>query len=418
MNQPEDLLDEAETPPRYVIGIDLGTTNSAVAYVDLEVGAGGSRPPARVFPVPQLVAPGEVASRPMLPSFLYLPGTHELPPGSSALPWDGARRYLVGQLALEQGARVPGRLVASAKSWLSHAAVDRTAPILPWGAPAEVARVSPVEASRRYLEHIREAWDATMAHGRAEDMFARQSIVLTVPASFDEVARELTMRAAEEAGLPHAVLLEEPLAAFYAWLAGHEADWQSQLREGQLILVCDVGGGTTDFTIVGVRRGEAGLRFDRLAVGEHLMLGGDNMDMALGRFVEARLLGQPGKLDTQRWQQLVYACRRAKETLLGDDSPIDVDVTVLGSSGRVIGGALSGKLTRDEALNLLVDGFFPDCTARHYAGGPSIGPDRAGPAVCGRPGDNAPPGGLLAALRNSAAPGNRPRRALSRLAPV
>jgi len=355
----ETFIDEPATTPRYVIGIDLGTTNSAVAYVDLEAGDAAEQRKAHVFAVPQLVAPGELAARPMLPSFLYLPGAHELPPGSAALPWDEARPYLVGQAALEQGARVPGRLIASAKSWLSHAAVDRTAPILPWGAAAEVAKVSPVEASKRYLQHIREAWDATMAGGHDENMFARQAIVLTVPASFDEVARELTMRAAEEAGLAHAVLLEEPLAAFYAWLADHQADWQSQLREGQLILVCDVGGGTSDFTIVGVRRGEAGLRFDRLAVGEHLMLGGDNMDMALGRLVETQLLGQPGKLDTQRWQQLVYAGRRAKETLLGDEHAADVDVTVLGSSGRVIGGALSGKLSRADVLELLVDGFFP-----------------------------------------------------------
>lgn len=356
----EPLLDEPESRPRYVVGIDLGTTNSAVAYVDLQAADGDKPHAARVFAVPQLVAPGEFSARTVLPSFLYLPGAHELPPGGAALPWDAQRSYLVGQAALEQGARVPARLVASAKSWLSHAAVDRSAPILPWAAPAEVSKVSPVEASKRYLQHIREAWDATMANGSDGDGLANQSIVLTVPASFDEVARELTMQAAEAAGLGHAVLLEEPLAAFYAWLAGHEATWQSQLREGQLILVCDVGGGTTDFTIVGVRRGEGGLRFDRLAVGEHLMLGGDNMDLALARFVEAKLLGQPGKLDAQRWQQLVYACRRAKETLLADaDAPSSVDVTVLGTSGRVIGGALSGTLGRDDALELLVDGFFP-----------------------------------------------------------
>lgn len=359
----ELLIDEPAATPRYVIGIDLGTTNSAVAYIDLADDAERRRP-AHVFALPQLVAPGELAPRPMLPSFLYLPGAHDLPPGSTALPWAEQRDYVVGELALEQGARVPGRLVASAKSWLSHAGVDRTAPILPWGAPSEVAKVSPVEASSRYLQHIREAWDAQMAGGREEASFARQLIVLTVPASFDEVARELTVQAAEQAGLPHAVLLEEPLAAFYAWLADHEADWHTQLREGQLILVCDVGGGTTDFTVVGVRRGEAGLRFDRLAVGEHLMLGGDNMDLTLGRYIETQLLGRPGKLDTRRWQQLVYNCRRAKETLLGDTEQLAaVNITVLGSSASVIGGALKGSLRREDVLRLLVDGFFPDVPA-------------------------------------------------------
>ena len=346
---------------RYVIGIDLGTTNSAVAYVDLREApdASGHRP-LHIFEIAQLVAPAELGRRDMLPSFLYLPGAYDLPPGSTALPWDAERTYAVGELAREQGARVPGRLVSSAKSWLSHAAVDRSAPILPWGASGDIPKVSPVEASMRYLQHIREAWDARMVADPEQEAFATQAIVLTVPASFDEVARELTLEAARLAGIRRTILLEEPLAAFYAWLADHEADWQAQMRDGQLILVCDVGGGTTDLTIVGIRQGEAGLRFDRLAVGEHLMLGGDNMDMTLGRRLETQLLGQPGKLDAQRWLQLVYQSRAAKETLLGDPAePAAAEITVMGTGGHVIGGTLSGSLTREEVQRLILDGFFP-----------------------------------------------------------
>ncbi|HZB94413.1 MAG TPA: Hsp70 family protein [Herpetosiphonaceae bacterium] len=362
-------MPDVELEHRYIIGVDLGTTNSAVAYIDLrdDADASGHRP-LHLFEIPQLVAPGELGQRRMLPSFLYLPGAYDLPPGSTALPWDPDRTYAVGEMAREQGARVPGRLVASAKSWLSHAGVDRTAPILPWGAGTEIAKVSPVEASMRYLLHMREAWDAWMAGGNEELAFSKQMIILTVPASFDEVARELTLAAAHEAGIPRTILVEEPLAAFYAWLSEHERDWQAQMHDGQLILVCDVGGGTTDFTVVGVRQGERGLRFDRLAVGEHLMLGGDNMDMTLGRHLEAKLLGQPGKLDTQRWHQLVHQCRGAKERLLQGvpsgpegqpEGASSVDITVMGAGGQLIGGMLKGTLTREEVQQLILDGFFP-----------------------------------------------------------
>ncbi|MFN2200875.1 MAG: Hsp70 family protein [Caldilineaceae bacterium] len=356
--------------PRYAIGIDLGTTNSAVAYVDLQDDQDAARRPIRLFNIPQLVAPGEVAARPVLPSFLYLPGAYDLPAGAAALPWDEERDYIVGELAREQGARVPGRLIASAKSWLSHSRVDRSAAILPWGADEGVPQVSPVEASSRYLQHIREAWNARMvpAESVGEEAasadalrFDAQQVILTVPASFDEVARELTLQAARDAGLAHAILLEEPLAAFYAWLARHEVDWQQRMRDGQIILVCDVGGGTTDFTLVGIRAGASGLRFDRLAVGEHLMLGGDNMDYTLGRKLETRLFERPGALDTQRWHQLVFQCRSAKETLLGadDDAPDRVEVTVTGTGSALVGGTRSGSLTREEVQRLILDGFFP-----------------------------------------------------------
>ena len=372
----ETLFDPTEHDYRYIIGVDLGTTNSAVAYVDLADDKNSA--PAleesleqrtiHFFDVPQLVAAGEFGKRPVLPSFLYLPGEYDLAEGSTALPWDDERAYAVGEFAREQGARVPGRLVASAKSWLSHAGVDRTGAILPWGAEEGVPQVSPVEASRRYLLHIREAWNGQMATIPDDEdsleepigLFEEQLVILTVPASFDEVARELTLQAAHDAGIPKVILLEEPLAAFYAWLSEHEATWQQQMRDQQLILVCDVGGGTTDFSIVGIREGAGGMRFDRLAVGEHLLLGGDNMDLTLGRYIETKLMGQPGKLDPQRWSQLVHHCRQAKETLLdARDLDASVDISIVGSAAKLIAGTLKSTLTRAEVHKLLLDGFFP-----------------------------------------------------------
>ena len=341
---------------RYVIGVDLGTTNTAVAYVDLKE-QGGRR--IRRFEIPQLVAPGELGRAPTLPSFLYLPGPHDLPEGSLALPWDATRDYAVGVVAREQGARVPGRLVHSAKSWLSHGGVDRTSAILPWRAPHEVEGVSPVEASARFLRHVLEAWNEQMAAGGAAARFERQRVVLTVPASFDEVARELTVEAAHRAGIASLVLLEEPLAAFYAWLEGHDAE-RDTMQDGQLVLVCDVGGGTSDFSVIAVRRDSADVRFDRLAVGDHLMLGGDNMDHALGRRVETEAAGGAGTLDVQRWNQLVHQCRKAKETLLGEDAPDRVKVAVASRGTGLISGTLTANLFGNDVQKLVLDGFFPE----------------------------------------------------------
>jgi hypothetical protein len=407
----EDLWNSEEHPYRFVVGIDLGTTNSAVAFVD-RTQTGTAKKRVRILEVPQLVVSGEVGHRPVLPSFLYLPGPFELPPGSTALPWDSQRPYAVGEFAREQGALVPGHLLSSAKSWLCHAGVDRTAPILPWGAAADVAKLSPVEASARYLQHLREAWDQVIARGRESDLLDQQLIVLTVPASFDEVARELTVQAAQQAGLARVILLEEPLAAFYAWLndyahggndptpgpgqvapaaterhaasIAHAVEatpaggvsgllrsdedvggscwgggWQASMQPGQIILVCDVGGGTTDFTIVSVQAGKNGLRFDRLAVGDHLMLGGDNMDLAIARHIEVQLLGQPGKLDSRRWHQLCHQCRKAKETLLANPQQQQMDISVLGTGGKLIADTLRITLTRLQVEQLILDGFFP-----------------------------------------------------------
>ncbi len=348
-----------ETENSYIVGIDLGTTNSAVAFVDRTAREPEGRR-IRFLEIPQLVSVGEVARRPVLPSFLYLPGRYELPPGSTSLPWNPERTYAVGEFAREQGSLVPGRMVSSAKSWLCHAGVDRTAPILPWGAEPEVEKVSPVEAGARFLLHIRECWDAMIGRKREGCRLEEQLVILTVPASFDEVARELTVEAAKRAGLSRVILVEEPLAAFYAWLHRNEADWQARMRSGQLILVCDVGGGTTDFTVVAVREGEKGLRFDRLAVGDHLMLGGDNMDLTLARHIEAQMTGSSGRIDSRRWHQLTHQCRKAKEAMLGDPRKHPtMDITLVGAGSGLIAGALKGTLTLEKVEELILEGFFP-----------------------------------------------------------
>src|SRR5437660_679296 len=336
---------------RYCVGIDLGTSNSALAYADLSARDPGAA--VSVFEVPQLVGPGDLAPRPLLPSHLYLPGPHELPEGALALPWDGAHRGpAVGGFARDQGARVPGRHVASAKSWLCHPAVDRTAAILPWGAPPEVGRISPVDASARILEHLRRAWDA--AHPQAP--LAEQDVVITVPASFDEGARALTLRAAAEAGLPRPALLEEPQAAFYDFTRVHRGALAQELAGVRLVLVCDIGGGTTDFTLIAVEGSGEEPVLRRLAVGDHLLLGGDNMDIALARRAEADLRV---KLGAGQWGALVQACRTAKERLLAADAPDRIAVTVPGQGSRLVGGALIAQLAREAACEQILEGFVP-----------------------------------------------------------
>jgi molecular chaperone DnaK (HSP70) len=334
---------------RHVVGIDLGTVNTALAAVDL-AREGDLAAAVEPFPVAQLVAPGEVRERRLLPSCAYLPGP-ELPAAALVLPW-GAPPVAVGELAREQGARVPGRVVTSAKSWLANARADRTAPILPWGAPEGVPRISPVAASALFLGHLRDAWD--LRHPDAP--LAGQELVLAVPASFDEVARELTLEAAREAGLPRVALVEEPQAAFHEWASRHRADLAAALGGARLVLVVDVGGGTTDLSLVAadVRDGRPALT--RLAVGDHLLLGGDNVDLALARAVEARL---PERLDAPRFASLVHACRHAKERLLVEGGPAEVPLSVVGRGSRLVAGALSARLSREEVRRIFLDGFFP-----------------------------------------------------------
>jgi uncharacterized protein DUF3731/Hsp70 protein len=354
-------------PSRYLIGIDLGTTNSVVAYIDTQIGPSeGSDPgsPTVVLPIPQLVAHGEVVTLPALPSFLYFPTADELSTGGVSATWDEDPPMVTGVLAREQGALIPSRQVSSAKSWLSYPGVDRRATILPVQAEPPQPMISPVEASARYLMHLRDAWNHAIGT-EAEARFEQQEIILTVPASFDEEARELTVEAARRAGLDKITLLEEPLAAFYAWIAErkNEANRNEELRDGDLILICDIGGGTSDFSLVRARMVDEELQFERTAIGEHLLLGGDNLDFALSRRVEEKLEEQfkDIKLTLRQRYALRRACCTAKERLLGNSSPelSRVPVTVLGSGRAVVGQALSIDVTREEVLQILTTGFLP-----------------------------------------------------------
>jgi molecular chaperone DnaK (HSP70) len=348
---------------RYALGIDLGTTNCALASVELTK----KKADVQIFQTPQLVAAGEVAVRPLLPSFLFLPGSDQLPSGAAALPWDPSRSYVVGQWARDLGGQIPGRLVASAKSWLCHDRVDRTAALLPWGAAGEVPRISAITASTRYLQHLKEAWNEAHRHDKPPVRLEDQEVTLTVPASFDDVARQLTAEAARQAGLHHVTLLEEPQAAFYAWIAQADRDRRRKqpLRDGMTCLVVDVGGGTTDFSLIRCVAQEGSLGFVRQAVGDHLLLGGDNMDLALAHRIEEKY--QTGKLDAARFATLAQACRAAKEQLLGDAAPAQVPVTIMGRGRSVVAGALSAPLTRQEVLETL-DRFFPEIP---FTGDPS-----------------------------------------------
>lgn len=377
---------------RHVLGLDLGTTNVALAHSPIEEVAPGAegdqQPPAErspadahpsevaqapaagpssagserrpeVFSFPQVIHAGEIVPRDLLPSFLYLPGELELPQGALALPWAQDRDYVVGAFAREQGARIPSRLVSSAKSWLSHTGVDRHGAILPWDAPEEVQRISPVETSARYLRHVREAWD--QAHPDAP--LAEQELVLTVPASFDAVARELTVEAAQEAGLGKFTLLEEPQAALYAWIAGSGDSWRQQVSVGDLILVCDIGGGTVDFSLIAVLEEDGVLQLNRVAVGDHILLGGDNMDLALAFALRAGLEAEGKTLDDWQLRALTHGCRVAKERLFEDPSLDEAPVVIPGRGSRLIGQTIRTALRRQQLEEILVDGFFPKIPA-------------------------------------------------------
>lgn len=335
----------------YAVGIDLGTTNSVIAYSRLD------SPGVQLLPIPQIVAPGTVETRHQLPSFLYLAGETEAP--NLVLPWapDGLD-FAVGEFARRQSADQPARTIAAAKSWLCHSRVDRHQPILPWGAPPEVPKISPVEASRRYLAHLVATWD----HAFPEAPLAQQEVVLTVPASFDAAARDLTREAALEAGLPQDfVLIEEPQAAVYAWLADAGDSWRKQLREGDTLLVCDIGGGTTDFTLVGAASENGELVLKRIAVGNHILAGGDNMDLALAYSAQQKFSEKGVEVDAWQAVGLWHACRAAKEALLAADGPEKYPVTVLGRGRRLVGGTISVDLDRAQVSALLVEGFFPKC---------------------------------------------------------
>ncbi|KGD43162.1 hsp70 family protein [Burkholderia pseudomallei MSHR7343] len=339
---------------RYSIGIDLGTTHCALSYVDLAA-SDGEKTSLRVLPIAQLTAPGAIDAPNLLPSFLYLPHPSELAPGELALPWAAERDFAVGELARSRGAGTPIRLVSSAKSWLCHPGVDRRAGILPSDAPPEVARVSPLDASVRYLSHLREAWN----HAHPDAPFDRQDVTVTIPASFDPAARELTAEAAQAAGYAHMTLLEEPQAALYSWIEKSGGAWRKDVRVGDIILVVDVGGGTTDLSLIAVVERDGNLELHRIAVGEHILLGGDNMDLALAHVVARKLAAQGTQADPWQLRALTYACRGAKETLLGDPSAQAVPLVVPSRGAKLIGGSIRTELTRAELTQTILEGFFP-----------------------------------------------------------
>jgi hypothetical protein len=351
---------ESSTPAQYIVGIDLGTTNCALASTASEIPEEG-KAEIGLFDVPQLINPGEVAEQKLLPSFLYLPGELDFPAGSLTLPWKSDESVLTGELARKRGSENPVRFIASAKSWLCHARVNRTQPILPWQSPAEVPKISPLEASTIFLEYLEQAWDYRQAQNGSNAKLSDQEILLTVPASFDEAARDLTMKAAEMAGLRNVTLLEEPQAAFYSWIESQGENWRKRVKVGDLILVCDIGGGTTDFSLIAVSEEAGELRLNRVAVGDHILLGGDNMDLALARLLQQRLQEQGTRIDNWQLQSLWYRARVAKERLLNDRTIVREPVTILGKGSGLVGGTITTELTRDDVENVLVQGFFPIC---------------------------------------------------------
>ena len=342
---------------KYIVGIDLGTTNSALARCNAT--ATGEEGPIEVRSIPQLVNPNEVAERTLLPSFLYIPGELDFPKGSLALPWESEPKFLIGELARKRGAESPNRLIASAKSWLSYSGVDRNAPILPWQASEDVPKLSPVDASSQFLQYLRTAWDSGEAGEQGELALAEQDVLLTVPASFDEEARELTRRAAEQAGYPHVTLLEEPLAAFYAWLESQGDAWRRRIKVGDLVLVCDVGGGTTDLSLIVVSEENGDLTLKRVAVGDHILLGGDNMDLALARVLQQRLEALGNRIDTWQLHGLWHQCRIEKEKLFESPKTQKRPITLLGKGTKLIGGTIKTELVREDLDRVLVEGFFP-----------------------------------------------------------
>ncbi|WP_038179804.1 Hsp70 family protein [Vibrio rhizosphaerae] len=347
----------------YLVGIDLGTTNTVVAYC--ENGPDLSDCPIQLFDIDQLIGPGEVARKPTLPSFRFHPAAGQYHPTDASLPWTHQpvagdfTPVIIGEWARELGAQVEGRQVVSAKSWLSHPAVDRYDAILPWSAAQDVEKVSPLIASASYLNHIRQAWN----YHHPADPLEQQDIVVTVPASFDESARKLTLEAASLAGLPHVRLLEEPQAVCYDWYNCYQAQATARLKDVSAILICDVGGGTTDLSLIAATLVQDTLQLDRVGVGEHLMLGGDNIDLALAHLAEQQLTQQRQKLTTARLSKLIQQTRKTKESLLTTRSPESAKITVLGSGSKLLGGTQSITLDKTQVQQVALDGFFPHTTA-------------------------------------------------------
>jgi molecular chaperone DnaK (HSP70) len=346
--------------PTYVIGIDLGTTNSVVAYCEAKIDE-IKEPEIRVFKIPQLVAPGSIGEREALPSSLLLPGPHDVPEEGLAVPWSEDQSPVVGEFARDRGAEIPHRLISSSKSWLCHTGVDRNKPILPWEGEEDHTKLSPVEASAAILRHIKESWNYAVALDNETLRMEKQEIILTVPASFDVVARDLTVTAAEMAGLPHVTLLEEPQAAFYAWIDTTKGKWRDSVTKGDVVLVIDIGGGTTDFSLIKVAEDQGELALERIAVGEHVLVGGDNMDLTLAYSVANQLASQGHKLNSHQMRGLCHSCRAAKEHLFADAGKDSYPITILGRGSSLIGGTIKTELSRAQVEQVLIDGFFPEC---------------------------------------------------------
>lgn len=336
---------------KYIIGIDFGTTNCTMAYA----AEAESNHVIEQFKIPQAISQGSHDDEPALPSFIYFPLSEEIKAKAAALDWDDTKNYSVGHYARDRGAEMPYRTISSAKSWLCNSGIDRRAPILPLGEEEEDIKVSPLEACAKILQHMREAWNAKMA----DAPFDQQKILVTVPASFDPSARQFVIEASQMAGYPEIVLLEEPQAAFYAWLNGIGDQWRKQLKVDDCILVVDIGGGTTDFSLISVEDDKGNLGLKRVAVGSHLLLGGDNIDLSLAYLAKQKLEDQGHNIDDWQVQALVHTCRQAKEKLMGPKPPKSVDITIMGRGSKLIGGSLKTTISRDEAAALVIDGFTP-----------------------------------------------------------
>lgn len=363
-------------PKRFSVGIDLGTTHCVVSYVELAE-SGDVEFPQQVMAIPQLTLPGVVEDSFQLPSFLYQAHEAELAAGSTSLPWTIKPDYLVGEIARNLGSKTPIRLVSSAKSWLCHAGVDCKAPILPVNAPEEVERISPFQATTAYLQHIRDAWQNL----HPESPLNKQDLVITVPASFDPAARELTIEAARLVGLEQAILLEEPQAALYSWIEKHQSNWRTQVTCGDIILVIDVGGGTTDLSLIAVTEKGGNLELTRVAVGDHILLGGDNMDLALAYTVKAKLEKEGKRIEPWQLQALTHSCRDAKEKIFNNFTIDGIPIVIASRGSSLMSGNLRTELTREEVINVLVEGFFPKVAITERP----VNPTRTGLRASGLP---------------------------------
>jgi len=349
------------TGTHFSIGIDLGTTHCVLSYVDISDLEADERE-QHVLQIPQLTAPGTIEDKDQLPSFLYQAHEAEINEGDTALPWTSQPDFLVGEIARNLGSKTPIRLVSSAKSWLCHAGVDCKSAILPTESPEEVERVSPYQASVAYLQHLCDAWNQQHPNTPIRE----QEITITVPASFDPAARELTAEAARAVGLSNATLLEEPQAALYSWIEKSDGDWRNHANVGDIILVIDVGGGTTDLSLIAVTEESGNLSLTRIAVGDHILLGGDNMDLALAYTLKAKLEKDSKRLEPWQIQALTHACRDAKEKILSDNDADNIPIVVPNRGSSLIGGTLRTELTRDEVNSVLIQGFLPDIASSEH----------------------------------------------------